>query len=123
MEIGKFAEIGKSAKIGKSAEIGEFAKIGESAKIGKSAKIGEFAEIGECRAMFAMNLYKYVVSAYRNKDGKDTIQLGCYLRLREEWDADFWNNPNEFPDNGSGASNARLRAYKTACFFLDNLPK
>jgi hypothetical protein len=49
--------------------------------------------------------------------------MGCYLRTRAEWDADFWNNPNEFLDHESKESQARLRAYKVACYFLDNLPK
>ena len=49
------------------------------------------------------------------------IQLGCFLRSRQDWDKDFWNNNTEFPNNGSEDSNARLRAYKVACFFLDQL--
>lgn len=64
--------------------------------------------------MFAANLYKYTVSAYISNDTQ-YVQLGCFLRTRHEWEADFWNNPEK--------SNARLRAFKVACAFLDELTK
>ena len=38
----------------------------------------------------------------------------CYLRTVEEWQSDFWNNNEEFPNDGSGKSNLRVFAYKTA---------
>ena len=40
--------------------------------------------------------------------------MGCYTQTVEEWDKDFWNNPNEFPNNGDEDSKMRLFAYETA---------
>ena len=100
--------------------VGEGATVGEWATVGSRAKVGEGATVGIYNAMFALNLYKYAVSAY-NSDGVDWVQLGCYLRKREDWDKDFWNNNSEFPNDNSDKSNARLRAYKIACAFLDSI--
>lgn len=36
-----------------------------------------------------------------------------------EWESDFWNNPNEFPNNGSEASELRLMAFETAKRWLE----
>ena len=74
----------------------------------------EYKDLSELKDEFA-------VSAFFKKDGTQMIQLGCFLRTRQEWDANFWNNDKEFPNDGSERSEARLRAYKTACFFLDQL--
>ena len=72
-------------------------------------------------AMFAHNLYKYSSFSYLNKKGVEIIQLGCFTRSRKEWESDFWNNPKEFPNDGSEKSQARLRAFKVHCFFLDSI--
>ena len=45
--------------------------------------------------------------------------MGCYLRTRAEWKTNFWNNPKEFPNDNSKASNDRLLAFKLACMWLD----
>jgi len=103
-------------------EIGARATVGEWATVGARAKVGEGATIGEYNSMFALNLYKYAVSAYTTQ-GIEYIQLGCYLRTREEWNNNFWNNESEFPNDNSEKSNARLRAFNVACSFLDSLNK
>lgn len=127
--INEWATIGEGAIIGKKAMIGKWAVIGANATIGTGAVIGEEAIIIReaiidiSSAMFSLNLYQYPVSAYKDKDGNDVIQLGCHVRTCDEWESDFWNNNNEFPNDGSEHSEARLRAYKVACFFLNNLPK
>ena len=66
-----------------------------------------------------LKLYLYVCIPRINADGSQYIQLGCHLRTRAEWDANFWNNPLEFPDDGSLKSEARKLAYETACKWLD----
>ena len=109
--------------VARKITIGDGSKIGDWSTIGDRSKIGDWSTIGYNTAMFSSCLYKYAVSAYRNNKGEDIIQLGCHLRTRKDWDNDFWNNPSEFPNDDSENSQARLRAYKTACFFLDNLPK
>jgi hypothetical protein len=92
--------------------------LGDRCKLGDRCELGDMCELEAYQFFSSTSLYKYTVFAHNN-----TVQLGCYTRTRAEWDADFWNNPNEFPNDGSKASNARLLAYKTACFFLDNLNK
>jgi len=79
--------------------------------------------IDKYTAIFATNLYEYSCGGYLKKTGKQAIQMECYDRLRSEWEADFWNNPSEFPNDGSPKSEARLRAFKTICFFLDQIKK
>ena len=40
--------------------------------------------------------------------------MGCYTRTLEEWDKDFWNNPNEFPNNGDLDSKMRELGFNLA---------
>ena len=118
--IGADANIGARATIEAGAKIGARASIGARAKIGADATIGARATIGEYNSFFAVNLYKYTCGAWIENRG-EIIQLGCFTRTRKEWEEDFWNNEKEFPNDNSDKSNARLRAFKTCCFFLDSL--
>ena len=59
-------------------------------------------------------LYKYIVMPFIAEDGEKYIKMGCYTRKLSEWESDFWNNPNEFPNNGDEDSKMRLFAYETA---------
>ena len=59
-------------------------------------------------------LYKYVVFAIIDDKGNKWIRMGCFTRKVSEWQKDFWNNDNEFPNNDSEDSKLRLFAYKTA---------
>jgi len=52
-------------------------------------------------------------------DGSQWIQMGCHLRTREDWERNPWNNPSEFPDNGSRKSQRRQFALKMAFLWLD----
>jgi hypothetical protein len=45
--------------------------------------------------------------------------MGCYLHSRTEWESDFWNNADEFPNDGSEKSNNRKLAFDLACQWLD----
>jgi len=56
-------------------------------------------------------------------DGTQYVRMGCHIRKRTEWEADFWNNDNEFPDNGSLESMRRLWAFEFACKWLDHKAK
>ena len=40
--------------------------------------------------------------------------MGCYDRSLIEWENDFWNNNDEFPNNGSENGKMRLMAFETA---------
>ena len=66
-------------------------------------------------------MYKYTAAWYLDHaTGLWMIQLGCYVRARQDWDANFWNNPSEFPhDPNNAESMARLRAYKIMCAAID----
>jgi len=68
-------------------------------------------------------LYKYVVIPFISESGEKYVKMGCYVRKITEWDADFWNNINEFPNDNSLKSNLRLFAYETAkkWFEINNL--
>ena len=103
-------------------KVGARAKVGEGAEVGARAKVGKGAKVGLYNYFFGLNLYKYSVSSYISK-GEEWIQLGCFLRKRKDWEADFWNNTEEFPDDNSEKSNARVRAFKIACTFLDSIKK
>ena len=63
------------------------------------------------------------LGAWVEENRGEMVQLGCFTRTRKEWEADFWNNNNEFPNNNSEKSKARLRAFKMCCTFLDLIKK
>ena len=48
-----------------------------------------------------------------DEDGKEYVVMGCFTRTVKEWDNDFWNNDDEFPNNKSTDSELRKFAYKT----------
>ena len=112
------ATIGACATIGASAKIGARAKIGAGETIGASAKIGAGATIEKYNSFFADNLYDYPCGAWI-EENEEIIQLGCFTRTRKEWEAGFWNNKKEFPNDDSEKTKARLRAFKMCCYFLD----
>jgi hypothetical protein len=69
-------------------------------------------------------LYKYLAMPIIAEDDKQYIRLGCYTRLLEDWEKDFWNNICEFPNDNSMKSNLRLLAYETCKKWLElNTPK
>jgi hypothetical protein len=59
-------------------------------------------------------VYQYVVIPYILEDGEQRVKMGCHDRSVAEWDVAFWNNNDEFPNNGSIKSNLRVIAYDTA---------
>ena len=66
------------------------------------------------KAIVFTGLYKYVVIPFISEDGKKYVKMGCFTRKLSEWESDFWNNDNEFPNNNSEKSNLRLFAFETA---------
>jgi hypothetical protein len=95
-------------------------QLGDYVTLGNYVTLGDYVTLGKYQVFSSNSLYKYVVSAYQ-KDRVQIIQLGCRTQTRQEWESNFWNNDNEFPNNGSEKSIARLRAFKVACFFLDSI--
>jgi len=49
-----------------------------------------------------------------DQDGEKWVKLGCFTRKLSDWESDFWNNDNEFPNDGSEDSKLRVFAYETA---------
>ena len=73
-------------------------------------------------AVFA-GLYDYTVMPYITEDGEKWIKMGCHNRILSDWESDFWNNPTEFPDDGSVKSNLRLMAFETAKKWFEIIEK
>jgi hypothetical protein len=70
-------------------------------------------------AVVFTGLYDYIVIPFISETGEKYVKMGCYTRLLSEWENDFWNNPNEFPNDGSMKSNLRLFAFETAKKWLE----
>jgi hypothetical protein len=66
------------------------------------------------KAAAFLGLYKYLVLAIISDKNEIHITMGCYFRSLADWDSDFWNNPNEFPNDGSEKSIQRLKAFEFA---------
>ena len=66
------------------------------------------------RAIIFTGLYRYVVIPFISKDDVKYVKMGCFTRKLSDWESDFWNNDNEFPNDGSKKSNLRLFAFETA---------
>ena len=64
-------------------------------------------------------LYQYIVIPYITEENIKRVKMGCYSRSLEEWEENFWNNNEEFPNNGSMKSNLRLMAFNTAKAWLE----
>jgi uncharacterized protein YjbI with pentapeptide repeats len=67
------------------------------------------------------SLYKYQVWAIIAEDDSEWVRMGCFFRKREDWENDFWNNDNEFPNDNSEDSNMRLAAFQFACKWIDEI--
>jgi len=53
------------------------------------------------------------------ESGECRVKMGCHDRSVKEWDANFWNNENEFPNDGSVKSELRVIAYNTAKAWIE----
>jgi hypothetical protein len=71
------------------------------------------------KAIIFTGLYKYVVIPFMSEDNGKYIKMGCFTRKLSEWESDFWNNNNEFPNDNSEKSNLRLFAFETAKKWFD----
>jgi hypothetical protein len=71
------------------------------------------------KAMVFTGLYEYVVIPVIAEDNTQYVKMGCYFRTVTEWNENFWNNYNEFPNDNSEKSNSRLFAFETAKKWLE----
>ena len=75
------------------------------------------------KAIVFTGLYKYIVIPYITESGDKRVKMGCHDRTVEEWDSNFWNNNDEFPNDNSLKSNLRMMAYNTARTWFDLIQK
>jgi len=108
-------------KLGYNCHLGDNCHLGYNCQLGDNCHLGYKTNIDNSRAIFILNGYKYSAGGHFNSDGVQIIQLGCYTRTRQDWESDFWNNELEFTNPESEESKARVRTYKTICFFLDRV--
>ena len=47
------------------------------------------------------------------------VQMGYFLRLLKDWEKNFWNNDQEFPNDGSEKSNNRYKRFLKIKNYLD----
>jgi len=125
--IGDGVRIGDGVKIGERVRIGYGVKIGDEVEIGYGVKIGDEVEIlrntNLTKLFYATGIYKYHNYAYW-KDTTPYIGLGCHLRTVDKWESEFWNNPDEFPNDDSEKSKARVFAFEICKqWFTFNAPK
>lgn len=112
IRVGNNFECGHYFRCGGNFECGDYFKCGNSFKCGNNF---EPTNVIECP-----NHYKYIARGFHNLiDGKNYVQLGCYCRKVEDWENDFWNNPNEFQNDGSERSESRKRVYVRIKAFLE----
>jgi NDP-sugar pyrophosphorylase family protein len=115
--IGTNVTIGDDVTIGEGVTIGNHAKIEGSVTIGDDVTILTRAKIKTGitirQIIHVCNAYKYHASAYYF-EGVLFVQLGCFTRTKEEWEADFWNNDEEFP-KGSEQGQKRIEAFRKIC--------
>ena len=70
------------------------------------------------KAAVFTGLYTYLAMPIIADDGTGWVRLGCHTRKVADWEAEFWNNPREFPNDGSVKSQERVMAYKTCLEWL-----
>ena len=75
------------------------------------------------KAIVFTGLYKYIVIPYITESGDKRVKMACHDRTVEEWDSNFWNNNDEFPNDNSLKSNLRMMAYNTARTWFDLIQK
>ena len=71
------------------------------------------------KAAVFTGLYKYLAMSFITEDDVEYVKLGCYTRKIEDWEKDFWNNENEFPNDNSTKSQLRVLAYETCKKWLE----
>ena len=78
-----------------------------------------FCDIKILKTTVFTGLYTYNAMPIISEDNKHYIKLGCYTRLVEEWENDFWNNESEFPNDNSLKSQYRVMAYEVCKKWLE----
>ena len=115
-EIGNYFTAGNYFKAGDNFKAGNYFTAGYNFTAGNYFTAGDYFKAGDNfkvkNHIIIPNAYKYIARCYYEKNSKQWyVQLGCFLRTLSEWENDFWNNKNEFPNDKSKNSTKRLRVY------------
>jgi len=70
-------------------------------------------------ATMLTGLYRYSIFVYITMENIGYIEMGCKKQSAEEWKTNFWNNVNEFPDNGSLPTRERQFGLNVALQWID----
>jgi len=99
-------------KIGKYFDVGDYFQTDENLKVGDIFKAGDDFYVLPESHLEIPNGYQYIARCYYEQNSQQWyIQLGCQLRTLDEWESDFWNNPDGFPNDNSEKSLRRLQTY------------
>ena len=86
----------------------------EAVKSGADLRGADGESVKIKKAAVFTGLYTYVVVPFISEDDIKYVKMGCFIRKLSDWESDFWNNDNEFPNNNSEKSNMRLFAFEVA---------
>ena len=112
-EIGRVLPVGyvkKSPTLGYRLTQYEYGSIEFWQKLINSDVLGNDGETEIAISDFKTPYFD--VCAYLTDDSIWIIKLGCYTRELKEWENDFWNNYEEYPNDGSEKSKHRLELFK-----------
>lgn len=116
-QAGDRFRVGNGFHAGNGFKAGDYFHAGNGFKAGHGFHAGYGFQAGNNFSIekhtVIPNGYAYISRSYFEiNTQKWYIQMGCYLRTLEEWENDFWNNPKEFPNDGSPESIARLKTFE-----------
>jgi uncharacterized protein YjbI with pentapeptide repeats len=92
----------------------------DNASLGGASLVGaSLAGFKVEKAAVFTGLYKYLVIPFITENKESRVAMGCHNRSLKEWEDNFWNNDEEFPNNGNIDSQMRLMAFETAKKWLE----
>ena len=129
IKIGSNVYIGSDVSIWSNVTIGSYVTIGSNVTISSDIRIGSGVRIwsgiridegikGEIYKVQRLSgLYRYKQDIiYTDKD--IYIRMGCLTFTVDKWKENFWNNDNEFPNDGEERSVDRLEAFNVCMRIL-----
>jgi len=130
-KLGYGVKLGNDVRLGNDVELGNFVRLGNFVKLGNNVRLGNDVELGNKAKMLNdtkllkiiefNNFYKYKAMLYIDENTKKpVIQLGCFVRFLEDWESDFYNNDNEFPE-GSPEAELRLSLFNLMKIIIKEL--
>ena len=95
------------------------ASLNRASLIGANLNRARYKDIIVKHIEMISGLYRYNVVVCVSQDNIEYIGLGCHFRKAADWEGDgFWNNLEEFPNDGSVKTKKRQIALRVAKEFL-----